>query len=335
MYENMDLKVMYEEKQNLMYHVDNILSKYDPQQNSENTFIKLLKVIKDPEIYIPKNDDYSLVGFEGDHGIIHKIPNKGREWESLVYLEHIIILFLYINNDYELIYKSEIKSDEDIEDIIRSLSDKQYMKGLATTLRKSNNKLTSKRLLNKLIHCDDKQQDIPKIFKGGNIFSGEWTREKIINAQDILIDIFIENKHLVPILTNGIVRSAYENQLKELYFSVLSKLLRIQTIEIGNIKTLINMNSGWKNAMILLEKIKSLDPVNFNLYDIITKSESYDFIVNCINKRWEFKNSRKVQSDVKQIEKERKQRKNTYSGAINGVRTFSSRELTARRLNPL
>jgi hypothetical protein len=46
---------------------------------------------------------------------------------------------------------------------LRRLNDKQYLNGLATSLRKSDTKLASRNLLNRFIHCDDKDEDMPNI----------------------------------------------------------------------------------------------------------------------------------------------------------------------------
>ena len=315
------------DKKDLLKLVDDILQKYNsPNITSERIqkFIRIFKIIKYPEEYIPKEDKWCALGFTGDHGIIHRIPNKGYEWENLVYLKHIIISFIYSMNDYGLIFQTEFKSDQDIEFIIRQIDDKQLLKGYATTLRNSDNKFKSRKVLNKLIHCDDKEKDIPKQFREGkNIFRGDWDTDKIINAQDILIDTFIENKHLYPILKDGIVKASYEQRLKDKYFKTLSKLLRLQTVKNGHIKTLLNMNSNWKKVMYDLDQIESLDDVNFDLYDIITKSQAYGWILDAINKRWTFKNNRGVQSDLKDIDKERKKKKAGYSMERDGIRRIS------------
>lgn len=311
------------EKKNLLQLVDNILEKYDTKSEKVNKTIRMFEIIKQPEKYIPKEDKWCPCGFIGDHGIIHRIPNKGYEWENLVYLEHIIIWFIYSMNDYGLIFPTEFKSDQDIECIIRQIGNKWLLKGYATTLRNSDNKFKSRKLLNKLVHCDDKKKDIPKHFIGKNIFRGEWDKDKIINAQDILIDTFIENKHLSPILKNGIVKNSYEQRLKDIYFETLSKLLRLQTVKNGHIKTLIKMNSNWEKVMYDLDKIESLEDVNLDLYDIITKSQAYGWILDAINTRWIFKNNRTVQSDLKQIDKERKKKKAGYSMERDGIRKIS------------
>ena len=312
------------EKEALLQLVDNILQKYDTQSEQVNKkTIRMFEIIKQPENHIPKKDKCCVCGFPGDHGIIHRIPNKGYEWEDLIYLEHIIIWFIYSMNDYGLIFPNELKSDQDIEFIIRQISDKQLLKGYATTLRKSDNKFKSKKLLNKLIHCDDEEKDIPKHFIGKNIFRGDWDTDKVINAQDILIDTFIENKHLYPILMNGVVKNSYEQRLKDIYFETLSKLLRLQTVKNAHIKTLIQMNSNWEKVMYDLDKIESLEDVNFDLYDIITKSQAYGWILDAINQRWTFKNNNMVQSDLKQIEKQRKKKKAGYAMERDGIRRIS------------
>ena len=83
------------------------------------------------------------------------------------------------------------------------------------------------------------------------------------------------------------------------------------------------MNSNWKKVMYDLDKIEALDDVNFDLYDIITKSQAYGWIIERINTRWVFKNNKMVQSDLKQIDKERKKKKAGYSMERDGIRKIS------------
>ena len=313
------------DKQHLLGIVDRIIEKYenDDKIDTDDSMFKFFKIIKYPERYIPKEDEYVHAGFTRDYGIIHKIPNKGIEWENLVYLEHIIISFIYQHNDYELFFPNEIKSDEEIEFTLRRLNEKQYLKGLATSLRKSDTKLASRNLLNRFIHCDDKDEDMPIKFRGQyNIFSGPWTGEKLLSAQDMLIDIFIENKHLMPLIEKGIVKSTYEVQLREYYYQTLSDLLRHQTIELGHIKTLLRVNGDWSQELDKLTDLKGLPDVTFDLYDIISKSEAYDHTLKHVNERWAFKNNKMVAADVKFIEKERKKRKNNIQSAQDGIRSF-------------
>ena len=313
------------DKQHLLGIVDRIIEKYenDDKIDTVDSMFKVFKIIKYPERYIPKEDEFIYVGFTSDYGINHKIPNRGVEWENLVYLGHIIISFIYQHNDYELFFPNEIKSDEEIEFTLRRLHDKQYLKGLATSLRKSDTKLASRNLLNRFIHCDDKDEDMPIKFRGQhNIFSGPWTGEKLLSAQDMLIDIFIENKHLMPLIEKGIVKSTYEVQLREYYYQTLSELLRHQTIELGHIKTLLLVNGDWSLELDKLTDLKRLPDVTFDLYDIISKSEAYDHTLKHVNERWSFKNNKMVAADVKFIEKERKKRKNNIQIAQDGIRSL-------------
>jgi len=313
------------DKQHLLGIVNRIIEKYenDNKVGTDNSMFLLFKIIKYPERYIHNGDEFMYVGFTHDYGIIHKIPNRGVEWEDLVYLEHIIISFIYQHNDYDLLFPNEIKSDEEIEFTLRRLHDKHYLKGLATSLRKSDTKFTSRNLLNRFIHCDDKDEDMPIKFRGQhNIFSGPWTVEKLTSSQDMLIDIFIENKHLMPLIEQGIVKATYEVQLKEYYYQTLSKLLRHQTIEMGHIKTLLLVNGDWSIELDKLADLKRLPDVTFDLYDIISKSEAYDHTLKHINERWVFKNNKMVAADVKFIEKERKKRKNNIQSSQDGVRSL-------------
>jgi len=313
------------DKQHLLGIVNRIIEKYenDNKLGTDNSMFKLFKIIKYPERYIHNGDEFMYAGFTHDYGIIHKIPNRGVEWEDLVYLEHIIISFIYQHNDYDLLFPNEIKSDEEIEFTLRRLHDKHYLKGLATSLRKSDTKFTSRNLLNRFIHCDDKDEDMPIKFRGQhNIFSGPWTVEKLTSSQDMLIDIFIENKHLMPLIEQGIVKATYEVQLKEYYYQTLSKLLRHQTIEMGHIKTLLLVNGDWSIELDKLADLKRLPDVTFDLYDIISKSEAYDHTLKHINERWVFKNNKMVAADVKFIEKERKKRKNNIQSSQDGVRSL-------------
>ena len=68
-------------------------------------------------------------------------------------------------------------------------------------------------------------------------------------------------------------------------------------------------------------KISKLD-TKVDLYDIISKSEAYDFTRKHINERWQFKNNRSVQADVKHIEKERNKRKNNIASDQDGIRSM-------------
>ena len=302
-------------KQELLTYVHKINERYkdidipEDLRDLTNTFenwVRVFRIIEFPEKYEPDNQNI-IFGFHGDYGIIHKIPGVGQEWIDLVFLENMIFTFCRTPENIDILYPQPEDIETKIINSLKRLGSKQYIKGLATSLRGRDRKLSQKRLLNQLVHCDDKDEEIPLKFRGRtNQFSGDWTEEQYDLARDILIDIFLENPHHIPLLSELSRESerSIDDKLRKLQTDIISKLLISQTTELGNIKSILCSIYNWNETFNELEELKKIRPHKNFIPTLIVERNLYMFIQSKIDSgEWKFKKPGAVKRELEAAKK--------------------------------